>query len=91
MAAAACEWVTCLLIVTFCFTFVPEFRHYEVKRASLTRIESSAGAKRRRNLNARGNEVDSPVNINVTFTTEVRSPVTPVTEEESVLISTARS
>lgn len=88
VAAAACEWMTCLLIVTFCFTFVPEFRHYEVKRASVTRVESPAASRRRRNLNANGNEVASPVNINVTFTTEGRSPVT---EEESVLMTSERS
>lgn len=90
-AAAACEWITCLLIVSFCFSFVPEFRHYEVKRASVTRVETVGAAKRRRNLGTDGAEVDSPVNINVTFTTEVRSPASVAEEEESVLMSNERS
>eukprot|EP00094_Tigriopus_californicus_P013100 TCALIF_12669-PA protein Name:"Similar to Dram2 DNA damage-regulated autophagy modulator protein 2 (Mus musculus)" AED:0.13 eAED:0.14 QI:0/0.75/0.8/1/1/1/5/949/322 len=35
VAAACCEWLACFLIVSFTATFVPEFRHYDLKRAGV--------------------------------------------------------
>lgn len=88
VAAACCEWVACFLIVIFTASFVPEFRHYDMKRAgvSLKKLQNGStnngGAINRPSQQAQRSSGNGSVH---TDEIEMQNPLTLEVQENHVL------